>query len=429
MGRYWDFPCFEEKIDDERIVLETAKELLTEAVRERLRSPSSLGLLFSGGTDSSLLLGIIARISNKRIKTYTIIEGLREEQRNMASALALAFGTDHTEIHLTPERVAKTIKEIVWHASLPTVGSLMEHVGATEAYSQGVSVLFSGHMADSVFQAPSLLRYTMPLELMLSPARLLPDAIRTRIYDFGEKILRPVFTGHSAIIPRRFLYPTYLYFRRKRGLFRRYNTGIFPKDARALFHSSIDRSRWRSPADSCRAIYRECPSGRLDERLTYTVVKLFASVNATIHESIGAAQSVQIQAPFLDQQLFEFAQRIPFSLKGKGGNEKYIIRELCRIFVSEQCSIQRKAAFTPPFETWLRKDLWHFVEDVLSRESIERRGVFDHQAVAALCARFKEGRSIIGWADIWALVVIEIWLRLHCDSHLSNSEQSSGRIA
>jgi len=154
----------------------------------------------------------------------------------------------------------------------------------------------------------------------------------------------------------------------------------------------------------------------MDERTGYCIIRAGSGQSALInYKSIGAAFAMQMQTPFQDQQLVEFSRSISSRIRGKDDNEKYILRTLCREFVSPECAAQRKAGFILPFDGWLRAELWPIVEDTLSRASVERRGFLDYGKVAAMSAAYRSGRSSLSWVDIWAPVVLEIWLRTHCD--------------
>jgi asparagine synthase (glutamine-hydrolysing) len=185
---------------------------------------------------------------------------------------------------------------------------------------------------------------------------------------------------------------------------------------RTLFDPGVKQTGWTSPADIYRECFKKSGSSNLDERSVYTIIRAGAGPSALAnYESIAAARGVQMQTPFLDQQFVEYARKVPFAIKGKHNSSKYVIRELCREFVSPEYARIPKGSFILPFEQWLRADLWPIVEGTCSRESIARRGIFDYDAVWKYLIDYKRGASRTIWVDVWALVVIELWLRYHCD--------------
>jgi asparagine synthase (glutamine-hydrolysing) len=423
---FWDIPHIPEKIDDEERVLATFRELLTGAVRERIIDDAQPGLLFSGGIDSSLLLGMLDSIYPAGIKTFTIVTGSDKLALEFSRSLSLRFGTKHTEIELTAQKIARNLGDLLWYLSTPTVHSILAYFCTSEAQQHGVRSIFSGHMADSIVQSSWLARIAMPAEKLLAPLKLLPRGFRTALYDRGERMLRwtnrtdlPGLSRHFTLL--------YLYLRRKRGLSQWYGSRSYPDQIARLFDREINRKGWTSPADIYRDLFPLVGSDAMDERNVYTVIKAGAGPSALInYESIAAAFSMQMQTPFLDQQLVEFARSIDVRLRGKEGSGKYILKKLCSDMVSGECAAQAKAGFILPFDTWLRSDLWPIVEETLSPATIRQRGIFDEGRLTALCREYYEGSADLSWVDIWAFVVLEIWMRLHLDSTPGELSRPSG---
>jgi asparagine synthase (glutamine-hydrolysing) len=372
------------------------------------------------------MLGVLSRVTDKRIKTYTIATGTPELPLVLSRRTASQFNTDHTELQLDAHSMAGNVSDLVWYLSAPTVHSILAYFCCREAHKQDVSSIFSGHMADSVFQAEWFARLVIPIERFLAPLRLIPETIRERMYVVSEKSLRKAAEKRRNRFER-YRGLVYQYFRYKRGVSSQYGSGSHPDELVRLFSPEVDRSAWSPTSKIYRDFYRTCGSSRMDERIGYGIMRVGAGPSALInYESIAAAFGMQMQTPFMDQQIVEFSRRIPFHIRGKNNSEKHILRTLCSQFVSPECAFQQKASFVLPFDEWLRSDLWPIVEETLSRRTIERRGIFDYDRIAAMCAGYRNAASRLSWVDIWAFVILEIWFREHCDPRPEKLAYPSG---
>lgn len=414
---YWDVPFISKKVTEASCALSNVKELVRRSVEERLTGIDTPALLFSGGVDSSLILGVMKTITDAPVKTYTVTTGLRDVQLQLVHKLAREHQTIHTEIDIGPSTIAENLLDFVWHLSTPTVGSILTYFCAKEARANDVTLFMNGHFAEWVLSTTFwLFRFSRFIEWIMQPFILLPEHTRVDIYDIGERLLRRYDSRESGAKVYKLIKVMHAYLVKKRGIPRTYGASLYPDEIASLFSPNIFRKNWISISDVYRDIYGRCPSHDIYEETVYGYMKLGLGINMlNNYESSAAASSVQLLTPLVDQQLLEYAQSISFDVKSKGGNNKYIPRELCRHFVSDECADQPKAGFVIPLGTWLRGPLWPIVDETLSRDSIERRGIFDHDKVASLCRRFKRGEPGLDYVEVWALVILEIWLRLHCD--------------
>jgi asparagine synthase (glutamine-hydrolysing) len=126
----------------------------------------------------------------------------------------------------------------------------------------------------------------------------------------------------------------------------------------------------------------------------------------------GATMGVSVEArsPFLDVDLMELAMRIPADVRFRGGKSKSLLRRLAMRQIPADCVQRRKQGFAAPIGKWLRKDWADLVEDCVLGSQVERRGWFQREALERIVQEHRRGVN----HDylLWALLVLEMWMRL-----------------
>ena len=414
VSQYWDIPLVVDKIADEDRALSTARDLFLEAVGERLETARRPAVLLSGGIDSCLLVGVAAARARGRCMTVTLVPGAHRQQIDLARSVARRFDTEHVEIGLDAAELRDSFDDFVWSLSKPTPGSICNYFCCRAVAKRGADTAMTGHMADTIFMADWHIAFAHRLDALFSPLARLPEQWRVSVYDRLERALRGSLAETAGL--RRHLVKLYLYFRRKRGLSFAYGSGLYPEEILCMFEPEFVEPAWGSPADLIRELYHMSGGRNLDDRRIYAVLKTSIGEGALVnYEAVGGAFGLRVHEPFLDQQLIEFSRAIPQALRSKGRGGKYINRRLCEELAAPEYAGQKKDILSLPFARWLREDLDPLVADTLSPDSLRQRGYLRPEAIGRLVERFRGGDPALGWADLLAFVVLEIWLRLHVD--------------
>jgi len=161
--------------------------------------------------------------------------------------------------------------------------------------------------------------------------------------------------------------------------------------------------------------------GRLDRMLALEQEFFLADHNLTYTDKMSMAVGVETRVPFLDLELVEFAARIPTALKQRGRVGKWILKKSMEPFLPHDVIYRPKSGFTAPLRRWMRKDLKPLLGDLLSSQSLKRRGLFDPIAVDRLIAANNSGEVDASYT-LLSLLGIEIWCRNYIDeigSHAS----------
>jgi asparagine synthase (glutamine-hydrolysing) len=150
-------------------------------------------------------------------------------------------------------------------------------------------------------------------------------------------------------------------------------------------------------------------------RMLYLESKHFlADHNLNYTDKMSMAAGVEVRVPFLDPDMISLAARLPVSYKQRGRTGKWILKKAMEPYLPREVIYRPKTGFGAPLRYWLRNPLRPVVNDVLSRESLQRRGIFDPSTVQELITMDRVGK-IDGAYTIFSLICIELWCRLFLD--------------
>ena len=153
--------------------------------------------------------------------------------------------------------------------------------------------------------------------------------------------------------------------------------------------------------------------------MLYLDTKIFmTSLNLTYNDKMSMASSVEVRVPFLDRELAEFvASNVPPGMKLKGVMRpvtKHILREAMKDELTAEVLRQPKAGFAAPVDYWLANDLREMVDDLLSTERVQHRGLFRPEAVGRFVGEHRSGQR--DWSmQIWQFLTLELWMQTFLD--------------
>lgn len=423
LERYWDlrFPAeFQNFAHDERDLATELSERFRDVVRGQMLSDVPVGAFLSAGMDSSSIVACMAAASSGPVHTYTISfpTGNRSgevplDDARVAAQTAKHFGCVHSDIVVEPN-TAELLPKLLWHMDEPTADpALITAFLINREARKSVTVLLSGIGGDELFGG---YRKYQAHYYALQYQRL-PRALREQVLErlgarlpslagtslggqmrFLKKMLR------SASLPpqERFIMDS-VYFdeRQKNSLYapelRRATVGYDPR------HQHLDCFSRVVEADFLNQMLY------LDSRI------FMPSLNLNYNDKMSMASSAEVRVPFLDWRLAQWAaENIPPKLKIYGGETKYILRKAMGPMLPPAVLNQGKAGFGAPVGGWLRSELSGMVRELLSTESIRRRGLFDAAAVHHILKEHYSMREDRAFA-IWQLLILEIWFREFVD--------------
>ncbi len=368
-ARYWSLP-FGAREDDPGSAeewQEAVLESMRTAVRRRLAGDVPVGVLLSGGLDSSLITGLLAREGVPRLSTFTVgFEDVGAEEGNefrYSDLVARTFGTDHHQVFIDSGTLLQHLPGCLAAMSEPMVSH--DNIGfylLSREVSKHVKVVQSGQGADEVFGG---YHWYPPLQDSIDPvgdyARVFFDRDHA---EFAE-----------AIEP-------------------------------GLVSADFSRDFVAQHFDSAGA------EASVDKALHLDTTVMLVDDPVKRVDNMTMAWGLEARTPFLDHELVELAARCPAGLKlAQGG--KGVLKDAARRIIPDDVIDRPKGYFPVPALKYLRGESLAMVRDALTGRAARARGVFRDAYVERLLSAPEEHLTPLRGSKLWQLAVLELWLQTH----------------
>jgi asparagine synthase (glutamine-hydrolysing) len=405
LERYWALGYGSPLRVTEAEACEAIREKLTEAVRLRMVSDVPLGAFLSGGIDSSIVVGLMAGLSDRPVRTFSIgFDEAAYNETDQARRVAERWGTDHHPLVVRPDALA-------------VVGALARHFGEPYADSsavptyyvskltrESVTVALTGDGGDESFagydrylavrlagrigRVPGLRRAATAL------SRALPDST-----DPWDRVRRARRFLASLGQPAERRYARWLtYFRpeaKDRLCTEDFRRRVGPAASAPWLESLFGGTNGLDPVDAAMSV---------DVR-SYLPYDLLVKADIT-----SMANSLEARSPFLDHEVMELAARLPARFKLRGRTSKFLLKRAFGDLLPAENVRRPKMGFGVPLGRWFRGPLRALLCDtVLSREAAGR-GYFRPREVQRLVDLHLEGRADHSF-QLWNLLMLELWHR------------------
>jgi asparagine synthase (glutamine-hydrolysing) len=405
--QYWDLRFAEPSRSTTLKDAETdLLSLLAETVELHMIADVPVGVLLSGGVDSTGVLSFAVNATDKEISSFTVgfSGGGVTDERPYARLAAETFGTQHHDMTITAKDFVAFLPKYVWHMEEPVCeppAIAMYYV--SKLAKNHVKVLLSGEGGDEAFAGYSNYRNLVWLERLkrgLSPL----NAAAARGLSFADAIFHlPRVAKYVPLMNDRF--PDYYYSRTSnphRTTGNRLGT-VYSSD----FLQAIDREQTLKPVRTLQAHVRG--QNPLDAML-YIDTKTWLPDDLLIKaDKMTMANSIELRVPLLDHKVLEFAASLPPSFKLRGTTTKFILKKALAERIPKEIRDRKKTGFPVPYETWLRKDLKDVVWGVLTDRKTINRGFFRKDAVENLLRANSNGSDYS--KEIFSLLTLELWQR------------------
>jgi asparagine synthase (glutamine-hydrolysing) len=388
---------------------------LEASVKMQMVSDVPIGAFLSGGIDSSAVLAFMSRHSDAPVKTYSIgFDGGAAErfynELDPAREVAKLFGTDHHEILVKPD-VVRLLPKLLWHMDEPIADSAFVTTYLVSEFARrDVKVILSGVGGDELFGGYRRYlgeHYMRYVDWLPQPAKhgaawlaeMLPSDRHSKWLNYSR--LAKNFLG-AAASPFTERYRSYV--------------GA---------HSSAEAARLmvNPPAERYEAIAAAFEASGGEDALA----RMFAVDARTqmpddllmLTDKMTMASSLECRVPLLDHQLVELAARIPAHIKVAGGELKSLLKRSLADVLPREVLYRPKRGFGAPMGAWMKGALAPMLDSVLSRQSLESRGLLHHAPVARLIEDHRANR-VDGTDKLLALLSLEVWCRVYLDGRASN---------
>lgn len=405
--RYWDVSFA--KRDPAPTVSEAADELLgllSESVRRRLVADVPLGVLLSGGIDSSTVAALSVKHSASKVKTFSI--GFEEEsfdESTHARKVAKHLGTEHFEDRLSVETASGLLEEIgKWLDEPLSDASLLPTFLLSGFVRKHVTVALGGDGGDEIFAG-----YPMYFGHKVNRLyRAVPKFVRSGIVEPAVAGLK-AGTGNLTFDykAKRFVKAADLDdIERHHMWFGSFSAEEKGELLAGPFSESVTLDDTYSVA---RELDEGCDAESVVERMQYLDMKLYLAEDIlTKVDRASMAVSLEVRAPFLDHKVAEFAASLPAEYKLKGKTSKYILKQSVKDLLPDEIIGRPKKGFGIPVAEWLKGRLNALLHELLSEDRLKNQGIFDPAYVSRLIARHESGKQN-NYKQLWTLLVFQLW--------------------
>ena len=409
--QYWDLQFAEPR---QNMTVEEAEsellDLLIKTVESHMIADVPVGVLLSGGVDSTGVLSLAVNQTQKKISSFTVGFDGQEvaDERPYARLAAQRFGTQHYDMTITAEDFAAFLPEYVWHMEEPVCeppAIAMYYV--SKLARNYVTVLLSGEGGDEAFAGYSNYRNLVWLERFKQGISPLNGAVAQGLSVANSLLNMPRMAKYVPLMKDTF--PDYYHSRT--SIRNRHARNGFNQLYSADFAPSIDHEHSLEPLRRLQTHVRG--QNTLDAML-YIDTKTWLPDDLLIKaDKMTMANSIELRVPLLDHKVLEFAASLPPGFKLKGFTRKYILKKTLSHQIPREIQNRKKAGFPVPYESWLRNELKDIVSTVLMDPKTLNRGYFRKDAVEKLLKANSNGSDYS--KDIFSLLSLELWQRRFLD--------------
>lgn len=385
------------------------------AVAGQMVADVPLGAFLSGGIDSSTVVALMQAQSRRPVKTFTI--GFSEAGYNEAEharAVAKHLGTEHTELYVDASQAMAVIPDLPSmydepfgdSSAIPThlVSHLAREHVAVSLSGDGGDELFGGygryfdHKGERIWRAsrslPAPMR-ALAVSLVRSGVFSLAD---DALHVVGRKLHRPNRRSLSAktdLIAALAGCPTQDDY---------YRVMMSQWQSPPVVHQS-EASDSRSSAQHVHLPTNLVERMMFTDSLTYLPDDILAKVDRA-----AMAVSLETRVPMLDHRVVELVWRLPYEMKVRGGQTKWLLRQVLYRHVPRTIIDRPKMGFAVPISEWLRGPLRNWADDLLNESKLTSQGLFDPKPIRARWQQHVEGRH--NWRDsLWLVLMFQAWLK------------------
>jgi asparagine synthase (glutamine-hydrolysing) len=374
-------------------------ELLTYSVQKRLMSDVPFGAFLSGGIDSSIVVGLMAKVSTEPIETFNVSFDESEFSESVyAREIAKRFNTKHHEIRLTPADFLRDLPQALAVMDHPGGDGINTYIVSKATKQAGISMALSGIGGDELFAGyPNFkrlyhLQHNWKLKLMPTLLRksaghvlsLFANSVsRSKI---AELLMQEVCTINTA-------YPF------GRSVFNKTELEQLLGKERGLtaIHQLAKEMGVKSDYILSTISMLEMKSYLPDVLLRDT-------------DQMAMAVALEVREPFLDHHLVEFVLGVKDDYKYPHAPKK-LLRDSVGDLIPDSIVNRPKMGFVLPWEVWMRNDLKVFCEQQLNE--LEKKGLFKSGSLYQLWQRFLNGDKQITWSRLWHLIVLNNWINVN----------------
>src|SRR5579885_1983371 len=402
---YWDFTFGKVEQFPIKHYLKGIREHVYRAVEERMMADVPVGAMLSGGVDSSIITGIMSKLTSYNVKTFSVgFDHPEYSELPYARLVADHFGTDHHELIVKSADMIRYWPLLTWHRDEPV--SEPSDLGVyliSKLARQYVKVVLSGEGGDELFAGyPKYVVDWLANYYLLLPSSMRDQFIMPMIerLPYHMRKLKMAARNLSQPAPQRWMswFGIFNGPLKDRLLTEHVKAAVEP-DASRAFRRLLEQNPQRDQLSS----------------MLYLDTKIWLPDNLLMKgDKMTMAASLEARIPLLDHRLIEYAANIPSHLKITTLQAKYLLKRAFADFLPAPILTRKKMGFNVPTGIWFREGQREFITHLLLSERMRSRGYFNDQCVARMLHDHLAGRTN-HQAQLFTLASLELWFRVFID--------------
>lgn len=390
------------------------EEVLTEAIRLQMVADVPVGAFLSGGIDSSTIVALMQRLSDRPVRTFTI--GFDEagfDEAGYAREVAALLGTDHTELYVSPQQARDVIPRLPTLYDEPFAdSSQIPTFVVSQLARQDVTVSLSGDGGDELFAGYNRYRLARRLWAMFG---WLPRGTR---HALGTVLRRVPASVWHAVMAVYMPFQIDAWTRQHPEDRARAVADLLDTDGPEAFYARLV-THWKSVSEVVvgevkpRSAYDD-PSqwlGTPDFTAHMAGVDMVCYLPDDILVKVDRAAmgvSLETRVPLLDHRVVDFALQLPTEFKIRDGTDKWVLRQVLDRHLPRRLFDRPKSGFGVPIQQWLKGPLRDWAEELLSESRLRQEGFFEPRPIREKWQQHLGGES--RWhAYLWDILMFQAW--------------------
>lgn len=376
------------------------RHLLEKSMEQQMVADVEVGAFLSGGIDSSIIVGLMSKISSQPINTFSVTFSQKAfDESYFSNMVAKKFNTNHCSIELHSEDLLNVLPAALMAMDHPTADGVNTYLVSQKTRAQGIKVALSGLGGDElfcgypVFNAVDKLNQLRPLFAFLPQAAwkgLLTGAHSLTRKNFFLKIAGS-FNGQDGFINNFLLLSRQTYF-----------------DSHIQCLLKKEDVKINQVRDILLNFKNKQPNSILSLVSYFELSTYLSDTLLRDTDQMSMAHALEVRVPFLDPALVSYVLSLPDNLK-KGKYAKNLLIESTKDILPKEVYDRKKMGFVFPWDHWMKNELKDFCEERMN--SFSSRAMVNEPAIKMLWKRFIASDKSINWSRIWQIVVLEEWLR------------------
>ena len=407
---YWDLSLAQSESDplpgsvDDHV--HAFREVLRRAVNREMVSDVPVGVLLSGGIDSSTVAAFMTQAADEPVQSFSVSFAERSfDESRYARMVAAHLGTRHHELRVTPADLFEALPTITGIVDEPFADpSIVPTYLVSRFARERVKVALGGDGGDEMLAGYS----TLQAHRLAPLYRMLPEPFRRAVVERAAERLpaSPRYMAFDFLL-RRFIQGADAPPWRRHQM---WTGSLFGESKAAVLHPDVrgatDEGKFEATlADTAAASGATHPLNRI----LYQDFKLYLEGDILAKtDRASMATSLETRVPFLNFDILSHLERVPVALKLRGLTGKFLLRRAVNDLLPESIIRRRKRGFSIPLAVWLNGDLRSLVAEYLNETRLRRDGVFAPSQVATLVNEHQR-RVRNNAKSIWTILMFQLW--------------------